>query len=172
MENGTFAEGTTVTHGTAYDKGGIWSLKEDSTEGNNWGYFRYATINWQTATKYSTQAGAWKVNITNAERNSVCSVPLKLAEIAVVAAKLVTVKAWVKKDHATNIACKLISYADVTLAYAEASATKGSADTNWEELTITFTPTNKGVADIFLESWWVAGSSSVYVGTISVTQAP
>jgi len=164
------AETTQVSGMTLGARPELHSIKEDGTEGNNWVTFYGATANWQTATKHSTEPGAWKVAITSASVNSGYKNLFKVAEVAFEADKEVTVTAWVKKDHATSVACKLIAYANSSVGITEQSDTKAS-DTDWEQLTIAFTPTEAGVTEIHLESWYVAGNSNTYIGTITVTQA-
>ncbi len=151
--------------------GTIWSFNHDQTTGNHWGFAYGATINWQTSTVHDTEPGAWRVVISNSIRNSLSPVIFKFAEIAVEASVAVTVTAWVKKDHATNVACKifvrdeLYSLPGVT----ETSDTKAS-DTSWEQLSITFTPTEAGIVPLYFSTWYVAGNSNTYIGTITATQ--
>jgi hypothetical protein len=150
--------------------GFLWSYNHDKTSGNHWGFTYHATVNWQTATKHDTEPGAWKTAITGNSRTTAYPVKLKIAEVAFNASSLVTVKAWVKKDHATNVACRLVAYANSSVGITEQTTTKAS-DTDWEELTITFTPTAAGVTEIYLESWYVAGNSNTYCGTLTISQA-
>jgi hypothetical protein len=150
----------------------IWSLNHDQTAGNHWGFTGGATVNWQTTTKQGADPGSWKVTTTSSNRGQYLPIEFKLAEAVVAASALVTVKVWVKKDHATNIAASiyvedaLYSLPGITLT----TATKAS-DTNWEQLTITFTPTSAGVVRIFGSAWYVAGNSNAYFGSVEITQA-
>jgi len=43
-------------------------------------------------------------------------------------------------------------------------------NTNWQQLTITFTPDVDGIVPIYFKSWYIAGNSNTYLGTISCTQ--
>lgn len=149
-----------------------WSYDHDNTTGNHWGFTYGCTINWQTGTVHSSEPGAWKFSINQSLRTSFYPVPLKVAEVAVGANTLVTVKAWVKKDHATQVAAKLlVEGSDYSLDGISATSATKADDTSWEQLTITFTPTRAGVVPIFVQAWYVAGNSNVYVGSIEVTQA-
>ena len=149
----------------------LWSFHHDQTTDNNWGFTYQGTVNWQTAVFQGSDPGSWKVAISGSNRTSNFPIRLKLAEIAVSASALVTFKAWVKKDHATNVGGKIyVLGSEYTInGVVAASATKAN-DTNWEELTITFTPTETGVVDIWGEAWYSAGNSNVYFGSITVTQ--
>ena len=152
--------------------GFLWSFDHDNTPGNHWGFTNGGTVNWQTGTVHASEPGAWKINPSGSQRGQYWPMPLKIAEVACAASALVTVKAWVKKDHATNVAAKLyVQDALYTIDGVSATSTTKASDTSWEELTITFTPTEAGIVPIFVDSWYVAGSSNVYVGTITITQA-
>lgn len=171
LRNCTVSDSTEFTP-TANQYGFAWSFDHDNTTGNHWGFTNGATINWQTGTVHSSEPGAWKFTITGSTRTSYFPIPLKIAEVAVAASALVTVRAWVKKDHATNVAAKLYVQDEVyTLAGIAADSATKADDTSWEELTITFTPTEKGVVPIFVDAWYVAGASNVYVGSVTITQA-
>lgn len=168
LKNASINESTEFNIDTN-NTGWIWSQKHDETDGNNWGWTYGATCNWQTGTVHSTEPGAWKTAITSSVRDSEFKVLIPVCEIAGTASTAMTIKAWVKKDHATNIACRLVHYADSLLGTTEQAATKAS-DTDWEELSISVTPTSANpVVKVWLETWYVAGNSNSYLGTITVT---
>lgn len=149
----------------------MWSFDHDQTVGNHYGFSYGATIFWQTTTKQGSDPGAWEIEI-DASTRSIYPVRMPVAEIAVSANNLVTVKAWVKKEHATNIeAYLLVEGSDFTLAGITETTTAKADDTNWEELTLTFTPTRAGVVPVFLECYGVSGTNSVYLGSVTITQA-
>lgn len=171
LRNCTINESTEIVY-NSNRYGFIWSFDHDNTSGNHWGFTTGATINWQTTTKQGSDPGAWQFTITGSTRTTLMPIPLKIAEIAVNASSLVTVKAWVKKDHATDVGAKLyVQDALYNLDGVSATSDTKADDTSWEELTITFTPTQKGALPIFVDAWYVAGASNVYVGSVTVTQA-
>jgi len=75
------------------------------------------------------------------------------------------------KGHATNVVGKLVcrggQIAGVT---SDVTATKAS-DTSWEELTITFTPTEVGIVEIEVWGIYSAGTSTVTVDDMTISQA-
>lgn len=95
---------------------------------------------------------------------------LTIAKIAVVANKLVTVNAWVKKSHATNIDAFLVCSVKNIGISEDASDTK-TDDTDWEELEITFTPTEAGVVEIEVLGEYISGTGNIYVEDLTITQA-
>lgn len=150
----------------------ITSWDHDQTAGNNYLFSAFTTANWQTSTFHASEPGAWKINISSSSVSSIAPSRFPLCQVACAASAAVTVSVWVQKDHATNIQAKLVvedgqwSLPGIT----ETTDTKAD-DTSWEELSITFTPTEKGVCPIYLYCWHGGGTANVYVGSVTVTQA-
>ena len=150
----------------------VYSFNHDNTPGNQWAFHNGGTVNWQTTVFQGSDPGAWRTVTTAATRNSFNPIPIKIAEVACAASALVTVKAWVKKDHATNIGAAIyIEDALYNIAGVVATQTTKADDTDWEELTLTFTPTEAGIVPIFAKTWYIAGNSNSYVGSVTITQA-
>ena len=148
----------------------IWSYDHDQIAGNHWGFTFRGTINWQTAVKQGSDPGAWRVVISGVERNSAFPVRFQFAQIAVSANAQVTVKAWVKKDT-TGLECRIfVEHADFTLAGITAQSATAANNTNWQELTIQFTPTVEGIVPLWFDSWATSPFSNTYIGSITVTQ--
>jgi hypothetical protein len=136
--------------------------------------YRGSVIAVADANRHTLSGFAWKISITNTLAISLDPLRQVIARVACTAGGLVTVKAWMKKTHITDIAASLVCRASqLNGLTTDSVATKGSADTNYEELTITFTPTEVGVVEIEAVVWWVANAAdeSVYVDDISITQA-
>lgn len=172
LRNATINESTEVV-GAAYSQGIIWSYNHDGQAGNHWGFLYGGTINWQTATKHASEPGSWCTAIGgtgSTTRLPDYPVKFSIGKFACVTAnEQRTLTAWVKKDHATNVGCRLVVYADSVLAISEDSMTKAN-DTDWEALHVHFTPNRaKVVVEVFLETWYVAGNSNTYVGSVALT---
>ena len=149
----------------------IWSYDHDQTLGNHWGFTYQATVNWQTTVKRTGDPGSWRVVHSGADRTQSFPVRFQFAQIAVSASAQVTVKAWVKKDHATNVGCRIfVEDADFTLAGITAQSATAANNTNWQEITIQFTPTVDGIVPIWFDSWYISANSNTYIGSITVTQ--
>jgi hypothetical protein len=123
-----------------------------------------------TTTRHTASDFSWKFSPTTL-RTAWYPLKMKIAEVPFNASAQVTFKAWVKLDHATNIAARLICYGGQVAGVASDVTVSKAADTNWEELTLTFTPTEQKVVEIWMETWYVAGNSNAYVDDITVTQA-
>lgn len=140
---------------------------------DNRAYWRYGNALSQTTTRKTASGVAWQINITNTAQAVNFPFNYPIAKVACNANALVTVKAWVKLSHATDIGAKLMIQAnEIAGVSADVTATK-AADTNWEELTITFTPTVAGVAQIYVQGYWLANlaDESIYVDDVTITQA-
>lgn len=123
-----------------------------------------------STTRHTASDFSWKSSPTTL-RKSWYPLKLKIAEIACNSGSLVTFKAWVKLDHATDIASAIVCPGGQVGGVTSDQIANKAADTSWEELTITFTPTENKVVEIYQYSWYVAGNSSAYVDDITVTQA-
>jgi len=171
LRNASIAEATEVSGYTSYADTKVYSNKHDQTADNHWVFMEGGSINSQATTRHTASGIAWKYTTTSSTRNSVYPIYGKLAQVAVSANTLVTIKCWVKKDHATNVVGKLFLRGNQIAGVAsDVTATKAN-DTDWEELTITFTPTEAGVVEVEGLVYYSAGNSSVYFDDLSVTQA-
>jgi len=169
--NASIAEATEVSIGSGYGDSYFYSQKHDQTLDNDWIWTYGATINKQSTTTQSGSGYAWKFAITDSTRTSIYPVKLSIAKIAVAANKQVTVKAYLKKDHATNVGAKIICRGGQIAGVDSDVSTTKADDTNWEQLTLTFTPTEVGVVEIECHAWYVSGSSNVYIDTMTIEQA-
>jgi hypothetical protein len=161
---------TTEVSYVANTYGWLWSLNHDDTPGNNWGFSNGARANWQTTIVHASEPGAWLIKPTSTRREWL-PVVVQIAEVAVAAGSPVTVAVWVSKETALNVAAKLLVRDGV---YSVAGVTEQSAlkadDTNWEELSVTFTPSEKGVVPVYIVAWYTGSTRDVYVGKLTVTQ--
>ncbi len=172
LVNCTITDSLEVTGFTAFADGRIYSQKHDGIEDNHWIFCDGGTINSQTDVRHTASGIAWKISPTSTNRTENYPLTLSISKIAVNANAQVTVRAWMKKSHATNIVGKLVVRGkQIAGVDSDVVATKAN-DTDWEQLTLTFTPTEKGVVEV--EAWAYSGTSttdSVYVDDMSFSQA-
>jgi len=133
----------------------------------------YGLIVSQSTTRHTASGVAWQMSPTNVVRNAGYPLELSIAKIAVAASSEVTVKAWCKLSHASDIGAKLICKGGQISGVATDVTDTKTADTDWEELSISFTPTEAGVVEIVAQAYWLANaaSQSVYFDDLTVTQA-
>jgi hypothetical protein len=123
-----------------------------------------------TSIRYTNSGIAWRMDVISTNRASDYPFGFVIARIAVEANKQVTVKAWFRRNNTGitgRLICKGGQIAGVgSDVYADMTA---SANT-WEQLSISFTPTEAGVVEIEAQAW--GGSSwSVWVDDLEITQS-
>jgi len=167
--NAAIAESSEVVS-LAYANARMFSHNHDNTAGNHWIFTDGGTINAQATTRHTASGIAWTLTPAGS-RISTYPLDFKVAKIACAANALVTVKIWMIKGHATNVAGKLVCRGGQLAGVpSDVTATKAD-DTSWEELTITFTPTEAGVIEIEVWGIYSAGTSTVTVDDMTISQA-
>jgi len=170
--NALIAEPTEVSGYTSFGNSRIFSNKHDQTTDNHWIFTDGGTINSQTTVRHTASGIAWKLAITSANRASNYPLTLSITKIAVAANALVTVKVWVYKDSAAGVAAKLVCRGkQIAGVDNDVVATAANVLQTWEELTITFTPTEAGVVEIEGWGYYVSALSSVYFDDMTISQA-
>lgn len=138
----------------------------------NYRVWAYGNALTQTSIKEDDTTVAWRINITSASQTSTKPDRMKVAVIACVANQQVTVTARVKQTHATDIGAKLFVSAGQLTGITEQSDVHDD-DVDWETLTVQFTPTVAGVAEVELLSYWRANTAdeSIILGKVTVAQS-
>lgn len=135
-------------------------------------YHHGGKVEQQASTLSNGSGKEWKFSTdTYTIRTTNNPIKMAIATIAVNSGSLVTVKAWFKKGHATNIGAKLVCPGGQIAGVASDVVATKASDTLEEELTITFTPSEAGVVSIEAWAYYVAGHSTVIVDAMTITQA-
>ena len=147
----------------------VYSQNHDQTVDNHKIFSAGSLISSATDQRKTASGISWKIQPTSTNRNSFWPVVLSLAKVAVSANNLVTIKAWMRRDNAgltMRLVCKGGQIAGVTNDVVSSLSTTNL----WEELTITFTPTEVGVVEITAEAW--GGTTlSGWVDDLTISQA-
>lgn len=149
----------------------FYSHRHDRVDNNHKIVSHGMMISTATDQRHTASGVSWKIQPTNTTSwNSSRPVVFSLAKVACAANSLVTVKAWMRRDNTgltMRLVCKGGQIAGVSSDVV--SAMTAAADT-WEELTITFTPTETGVVEITAEAW--GGTTySGWVDDMTISQA-
>lgn len=174
ISNPSISESTINTWSSGAVNGTVYFTNYGGSATDNRAYGVYWNALSQTTTRKSSTGIAWQTNVTNSQMGINFPVKMSVAKIACSGNKQVTVKAWVKLSHATDIGAKLfVAKGQLPGLTSDAVATK-SADTNWEELTVTFTPTIAGVVEVELLSYWLANTAdeSTFIDDMTILEAP
>ena len=126
------------------------------------------------ATVRHTASGiAWRINPqTYGDTDSNSPLTLPIAKIAVAASASVTVKAWARRSNtglSLGIQCRKWQLAGID---SDAIATMTAAADTWEEITITFTPTEAGVVVIEMLAYSPGQTTyNGYIDDLTINQA-
>jgi hypothetical protein len=130
-------------------------------------YVYNGIINYQTAVKHlSTDIGSWYIE---GSATSLTPIKLKMAEVAFEANKLVYIQVWVKKTHISGVIGLTVNINKMVGIDTEIIATE-TTSTDWQALTITFTPTAYGVCEVYINAYSVSANVG-YIAPIYATQS-
>jgi hypothetical protein len=170
LENCQIEDTTEISAWAYYQTGGVFSQNHDRVANNHKIFLGGALISSATDQRKSPSGISWKIQPTNTLRAAGYPVTLTLAKVACAANSLVTIKAWMRRDNTgltMRLVCKGGQIAGVT---SDVVSSMTAAANTWEELTITFTPTEVGVVEITAEAW--GGTTfSGWVDDMTISQA-
>lgn len=157
---------TSALGGQAY----VYSQKHDQTADNQVIFADGGRIASDTTNRRTASGICWKFSPTSVDRHEYMPLRLRLAQIACVASSLVTAKVWVKRDN-TGITAKLVCIGGQIAGVAtDVVTTAAGVAGSYEELTITFTPTEAGVVEI--EAQVYGGTTyNAYFDDMTISQA-
>ncbi|HOW32530.1 MAG TPA: hypothetical protein PLP88_13280, partial [Bacteroidales bacterium] len=155
---------------TVYSDGELRIIDENGVAGANRILTYNAYLTWQTAVKHESDPGAWEWKVDNGIRSAMFPGRFKIAEVAVNAGAQVKVTCWMKNIVLSGVA-KLMTPDNPLIGVTYTSVQKASADNEWENVTLQFTPAKAGVAEIYLDGYYDTAYLHVYVGSISIQQA-
>lgn len=124
----------------------------------------------QTATKHGSDNYGWKFSPTSSNRSAAYPLERTAIKFPVKANALVTVSRWVQRDN-TGLTLRLVcNGGQLNGVASDVIATASASINTWEQLTITFTPTEAGVIAI-TEQAWGGTTYNGFTSDWSVTQA-
>jgi hypothetical protein len=167
--NTTLSAATEVSGQRGNSDARLFSHNHDNTVDNHRIFIDGGLISSATDQSRTASGISWKMQPTSTGRDSAFPLSLSIAKIAVSANSLVTVKGWMRRDNAgltMRLVCKGGQIAGVS---TDVVASMTAAANTWEELTISFTPTQRGVVEITAEAF--GGSTlSGWVDDLTITQ--
>jgi len=115
----------------------------------------------------------WKFSVTSANRAANYPLNLSVAKVAVAGSGQVTVKLYFKKTGTGVAGALRVRYGQINWSDAAEDKIVNCPDnTNRNQVTLQFTPTEAGVVEIEALAWYVSSTTqSVIVDDIEITQA-
>lgn len=159
--NCLFGSSTEFAASTAFADQYIYSIKHDQTADNHLITTDGGTIVSTTDQREVASGISWKFRPTSTNRSADYPLKLSLGKIAIKTNQPVTISVWTYRDN-TNIQGQLIVPGgqvagvgeDVTVSCAP------SINTGTRSSNLTFTPTEKGVVEIFFYVWDGVGTTN------------
>ena len=159
----------------------LYSHNHDNTSGNHVIFTDNGKISSETTVRNSASGLSWKLQPTSTTREQYYPLDFSLAKVAVNANSLVSVSCWMRRDN-TGLTMQLVVPGSSTIGAPPntsplagipnagvISSMTAAADT-WEQVSLTFTPTEQGVVEIFAYAY--GGSTYTgYVDDLTITQA-
>lgn len=148
----------------------IYSENHDGTTNNHYIWSSFGIIQSNTTTRHTGSGISWKMSPTVDSYNGAAPLRLSIAKIACTANNLVTVKAWMQRDSTSLTMSLFCPGGQLAGVSSNVTSSMTAAINTWEELTITFTPTEAGVIEIFALAY---GGTTLngYVDDMTITQA-
>jgi len=152
-----------------YNPTRIFSQNHDGVVGNHKIFMDGGLISSATDQRKTPSGISWKLQPTSTVlRNSIRPVCLSLAKVACSANSLVTVKVWLYRDNA-SLNLRLICKGGQISGVPDDVATLATSTNSWQQVSISFTPTEIGVVEILAEAW--GGTTfSGWVDDLTITQ--
>ena len=177
VHNATNAEGTLCNAVTSFVGSRLCLDKFSTGYGYIWTDFGIISSKDGPTYGHTGSGICWNLKPTNSVRSITYPLRLKVATIACVANKLVTVSIWCRLTSTTTVAGKLSLRANQILG--DANCTNGvtlttNLQTTYQQLSISFTPSESGMVDIEFLAYWLSGAGytdSVYVDDMTISIA-
>lgn len=148
----------------------LYYMREGDSSTAHTIYMEGGSVVSDTTTRHTASGISWRLKPTSTTTiNNIRPITLSLAKIAVDANATITVKAYFQRDNSAitgTLVCRGRQIAgvdnDVTASLTTTSA--------WEQLSISFTPTEKGAVEIIGIAYG-GTTNSVYIDDLEVTSA-
>lgn len=160
--NETVEFNTPTNYANAY----VYSEKHDGTLHNDKVFVDGGLISKVTDQLHGSSNYSWKFQPTSAIRRSVYPIDLPIMQIACDANLQVTVNGWFRASHANMLGLLVCKGKQVSGVDNDVTDTMTVAADTWEQLTIQFTPTEKGVVEI-LARFYTTDGVTTYDGWYS-----
>ena len=150
---------------------GVYSQNEGGIAGNHIDYFPNGTITSETSVRHTASGISWKLSPTTSTYvSSLAPFYMSIAKVACGANTLVTASLWMRRTNTGLTAMLKCRGGQIASVPNDVSTNMTAIADTWEQVTITFTPTEIGIVEIITECW--GGTTySLYVDDFSISQA-
>lgn len=149
----------------------VYSQNHDNISGYHYIYNEFGWINSTTSTRRTNSGIAWQFNLNSSARTITNSYPMyfTVGTVAVSANSLVTIKAWFQRSDSGMTIGLRVRGNQIAGVPNDITSYMSAAINTWEQISLTFTPTEDGVVEIIAECY---GSSAMtgYMDDMTITQ--
>jgi parallel beta-helix repeat protein len=118
-------------------------------------------INSLNTTRPNSAGKMWMFQ-PSSQRNSYFPLEMRAGYVYCNQSVPVLIKAWMKKDHATNITGRLVVKGGQIAGVPRDVSVALQNNTDWQQLSLSFIPTQTGVIEVSVYAEYVSGVSNVY----------
>jgi hypothetical protein len=150
--------------------GRIYCTTHDNTANNWFVYCEFGLVRPQTSVRYSNTGYAWSLAPTSDYRRDNYPLDFPISQIAVSANSMVTIKAWMRRTS-TGLTFRLrVKGGQIAGVTNDVISYMTAAADTWEQVSLSFTPTEAGVVELLAECW--GGTTFTgYVDDLTIIQA-
>lgn len=135
------------------------------------GAISHGTLVSETSVRHTASGLAWKLSPTHVFIDSLMPLRVPLITVRVAANLLVTIRLWMRRTN-TSLAGKLYCRGgQLTGIPADVESSISAAANTWQEVTVTFTPTQAGTVDLEVLAYDGGSVNSLYFDDLTVLQA-
>lgn len=150
--------------------GRIYCTNHDNTSNNWYIYTDYGFIAPQTSVRYTNTGYAWRISPNSDYRKNDYPLGFPIGKIAVSANSLVTIKAWMRRTNSGLVMRLRLKGGQIAGVSSDVISYMTAAADTWEQVSLSFTPSEAGVVEILGECW--GGTTHTgYIDDLTITQA-
>lgn len=169
--NCTFPAGSLATGFTSYLDGKVFLQNYNNDSNNHQIYMFGGSIVSSTSVRNTESGISWALSPTSLFRSNLDPITLSLGKILVFANKLVTISGYLRRTNTALTIQLKVKGNQIAGVGNDIVAPITVAANTWEQVTLTFTPTETGVIELVGEAY--GGTTHTgYIDDLTITQAP
>jgi hypothetical protein len=150
--------------------GRIYCSNHDNTSNNWYIYTDGGLIRPQTSVRRTNSGYAWSMAPNTDYRRDNYPLGFPISKVAVSANSLVTFKAWMRRTNSGLVMRLRLKGGQIAGVSSDVISYMTAASDTWEQVSLSFTPTEDGVVEILAECW--GGTTYTgYIDDLTIIQA-
>lgn len=152
--NWVYSEASPIlSSSTRFTDSYIISVKDNGVAEAGAIYFVGGSIDTQNIVRHTASGIAWRMRPTSTDRSSTYPLRQRINSVFCESGVEKTVSVWVRRDHADITGRLLIKAYEIPGISSDISDSITVGADTWEQLSVTFTPTESRFIDVYIECW-------------------